>query len=91
MATIEERRLEMQLLEIERELGCESGEAALQRYDAVLAQLDERISEAMQSGLPPDEYARIAALKEANLVARKIMRLSVREGQAEKQEAHRAN
>lgn len=50
MATVEERRLEMQLLEIERELGCESGEAALQRYDAILAQLDERISEAMQCG-----------------------------------------
>ena len=91
MATIEERWLEMQLLEIERELGCESGEAALQRYDAILAQLDERISEAMQSGLPPDEYARIAVLKEANLVARKIMRLSVREGRAKKQEAHCAN
>ncbi|MBO5647260.1 MAG: hypothetical protein J6S30_00645 [Kiritimatiellae bacterium] len=91
MATIEERRSEMQLLEIERELESEGAEAALQRYDAILAQLDERISEAMQGGLPPDEYARVAALKEANLLARKIMRLSVREGRVKKQEALSAN
>ena len=81
----------MQLLEIERELACEEGENALARYDAILAQLDERIESAMREGLSPEEYARAAALREANLVARKIMRLSVREGRVKKQEAQCAN
>ena len=66
----------MQLLEIEKELGGADCDSALARYDAVLAGLEERIAEAMRVGLPPDEYSRVEELREANLVARKILRLS---------------
>ena len=66
------------LMELERELAGPGREAALARYDAVLAGLDRRIGEAMKSGLPPDEYPKVDALKEANTTARKILRLAVR-------------
>ena len=32
----------------------------------------------MKEGLPPDEYPAVEALKEANTLARKILRLTVR-------------
>ena len=70
----------MQLLELEKELGGTEGGAALARHDAVLAALEGRIAEAMRIGLPPDEYSRVEQLREANLVARKILRISAREG-----------
>jgi hypothetical protein len=39
----------------------------------------------MQAGLPPDEFPKVEALKEANTVARKILRLTVRvDGEARK-------
>lgn len=69
----------MQLLELEKELGGTEGGAALARHDAVLAALEGRIAEAMRIGLPPDEYSRVEQLREANLVARKILRISARE------------
>jgi hypothetical protein len=46
----------------------------------VLAALEGRIAEAMRVGLPPDEYSRVEELREANLVARKILRIAAREG-----------
>ena len=70
----------MQLLEIEKELSGTESEAALAKHDAVLAALEERIAEAMRVGLPPDEYSRVKELREANLTARKILRISAREG-----------
>ena len=70
----------MQLLEIEKELSGVESEAALAKHDAVLAALEERIAEAMRVGLPPDEYSRVEELREANLTARKILRISAREG-----------
>ena len=70
----------MQLLEIEKELGGAESAAALARHDAVLVALEGRIAEAMRAGLPPDEYSRVEELREANLVARKILRISAREG-----------
>ena len=66
------------LMEIERELAGPQKEAALAKYDAVLSALAERIDAAMQAGLPPDEFPKVEALKEANTVARKILRLTVR-------------
>jgi hypothetical protein len=66
----------MQLLEIEKELSGAESEAALAKHDAVLAALEERIAEAMRVGLPPDEYSRVEELREANLTARKILRIS---------------
>jgi len=66
------------LLEIERELAGPGRAQALSKYDAVLAALGERIETAMKNGLPPDEYPKAEALREANILARKILRLTVR-------------
>lgn len=66
----------MQLLEIEKELSGPDGDAAMSRYDAILAGLEDRIAEAMREGLAPDDYSRVEQLREANLVARKILRIS---------------
>ena len=68
----------VRLLEIERELAGPRKEAALARYDAVLLRLDRRIDAAMRDGLPPDEYPKVEALRDANTLARKILRLTVR-------------
>ena len=73
------------LMEIERELAGPQKEAALAKYDAVLSALAERIDAVLQAGLPPDEFPKVEALKEANTVARKILRLTVRvDGEARK-------
>jgi hypothetical protein len=69
----------MQLLEMEKELSGVDRDAALSRYDAVLAGLERRIAEALRAGLPPDDFSRVEQLREANLAARKILRISVRE------------
>ena len=69
----------MQLLELERELSGSERDAALARHDAILANLDARMNEALREGLPPDEFAHVEQLREATLVARKILRLSARE------------
>lgn len=75
----------VRLMEIEKELAGPQKEAALAKYDAVLSALAERIDAAMQAGLPPDEFPKVEALKEANTVARKILRLTVRvDGEARK-------
>ena len=68
------------LLEIEKELAGPDAEAYLARYDAVLVRLDRRLEAAMREGLPPDEYPKAEALREANTLARKILRLTVRVG-----------
>ena len=62
-----------------------AAEAYLARYDAVLVRLDRRLEAAMREGLPPDEYPKAEALREANTLARKILRLTVRvDGEARK-------
>ena len=58
------------LMEIERELSGPQKEAALAKYDA--------IQSAMRVGLSPDEFPKVEKLKEANILARKILRLTVR-------------
>jgi hypothetical protein len=68
----------LRLLEIEKELAGPNKDAALARYDKVLADLSARIDAALKAGLPPDEFPRAEALKEANTLARKILRLTVR-------------
>ena len=68
------------LLEIERELAGPEKETALARYDAVLAALGRRLEAAMKEGLPPEEFPKAEALREANTLARKILRLTVRVG-----------
>ena len=75
----------VRLMEIEKELAGPQREAALARYDAVLSALAKRIDAAMKAGLPPDEFPRVDALREANTIARKILRLTVRvDGEARK-------
>ena len=75
----------VRLLEIEKELAGPQKEAALARHDAVLSALAERIDTAMREGLPPDEYPAVEELREANTLARKILRLTVRvDGEARK-------
>ena len=68
------------LLEIERELAGPGKDAALARYDAVLVGLERRLDAAMKEGLPPDEFPRVEALREAKTLARKILRLTARVG-----------
>lgn len=70
----------LKLLEIERELSGPASEAAFRRHDAVLAALDARISALLSTGTTPDEYAKVERLKEANVIARKLLRLAVKEG-----------
>ncbi len=70
----------IRLLEIEKELAGPQRDAALARHDAVLAGLERRIDAAMKAGLPPDEYPNVEALREANTLARKILRLTARVG-----------
>ena len=68
------------LLNLERELAGPDAEAHLARYDAVLVALERRLGAAMKEGLPPDEYPKVEALREANTLARKILRLTARVG-----------
>jgi len=68
------------LLEIEKELAGPDAETHLARYDAVLVALERRLMAAMKEGLPPEEFPKAEALREANTLARKILRLTVRVG-----------
>lgn len=70
----------IKLLEIEHELTGSNSEEALARYDAILLNLDSRISEQLNMGLQPEDFARAEKLKEANIIARKLLRLAVKEG-----------
>ena len=66
------------LLEIEKELAGPDSHDALVRYDAVLVALGRRLEAALKAGLPPDEFPKAEALMDANTIARKILRLTVR-------------
>ena len=68
----------LRLLEIEKDLAGPDREAALARYDKVLADLSARIDAALRRGLAPDEFPKVELLKEATVLARKILRLTVR-------------
>ena len=65
------------LLEIERELAGPEKNSALARYDAVLVALERRLEAAMKEGVPPEEFPKVGELREANTLARKILRLTV--------------
>ena len=68
------------LMEIEKELAGPSGGAALAKYDAILVRLGERIDSALKEGLPPEEFPKVEELREASVLARKILRLTARVG-----------
>lgn len=72
----------MELLEIEKELNGADKEAAMAKYDAVLIDLQSRLQEALRVGLAPDDFERCKPLEEAIVVARKLLRLQVRQEQA---------
>ena len=72
---------QMNLLDIEKELAGPDGEAALERYDKLLVSLDGRLADALNEGLPPDEFSSAEQLKDAVLLARKLLRLAYRETQ----------
>ena len=69
-----------ELLALERELSGPGAQEALARRDAVLLGLENRIAAALRDGVPPEDYPKLEQLREANTVARKILRLAVREG-----------
>ena len=71
-----------QLLALERELSGPGAQEALARRAAVLLGLANRIADALRDGVAPEDYSMIEQLREANTIARKILRLSVRDGQA---------
>ena len=68
------------LLDIERELAGPEKDSALARYDAVLVALERRLEAAMKEGMSPDEFPKVEQLREANVLARKILRLTARVG-----------
>ena len=68
----------MNLLDIEKELAGPDGEAAMQGYDLMLAKLDARLADALQGGLAPEDYSAAEQLKNAVLLARKLLRLAHR-------------
>ena len=74
----EERTEPLRLIEIEKELAGPDRMAALARYDAALEALSGRIDAAMKEGLPPAEFPKSKELMEATVLARKILRLTVR-------------
>ena len=73
-----------QLLELERELAGPGAQEALARHDAVLLGLENRIADALRDGVPPDDYDKLGQLREANVLARKILRLATRDGETNK-------
>ena len=68
----------MELLEIERELAGAEKDAALAKYDGMLVALGERLRVALSKGVPPSDYRKFRELAEAAVVARKLLRLQVR-------------
>ena len=68
----------IRVLEIERELSRPNRQEALARYDRTLLDLSNRIESALKEGVPPDEFQKVELLRDANTIARKILRLAVR-------------
>lgn len=68
----------MELLEIEKELKGEGRAAALEKYDRTLVALARRCREALDVGVPPEEFRKLEELDGAVTVARKVMRLQMK-------------
>ncbi len=76
METVNENPL--RLLKIEEELAGSDADEAVRKYDAELLAIDARAKEAMNRGLAPEDFAKVEELKEAVLVARKLIRLAAK-------------
>ena len=74
----------LQLLALERELSGPGAQEALARHDAVLLGLENRLADALREGVSPDDFPRLQQLRDANVVARKILRLATRDGETNK-------
>lgn len=74
--------MSLKLLSLETELSGPDRETVFARHDAVLAALDERLGRHLQAGLNREDFARVEQLKDATLVARKLLRLVMKEGDA---------
>ena len=73
-----------QLLAPERELSGPGAQEALARHAAVLLGLENRLADALREGVSPDDFPRLQQLRDANVVARKILRLATRDGETNK-------
>ena len=73
-----------QLLALERELSGPGAQEALARHDAVLLGLENRLADALREGVSPDEFPKPQQVREANVLARKILRLATRDGETNK-------
>ncbi len=73
-----------QLLALERELSGPGAKEALARHDAVLLGLENRLADVLREGVSPDEFPKLQQLREANVLARKILRLAMRDGETNK-------
>ena len=51
----------------------------------MLAGLDARLADALRDGVSPDDFPKLEQLREANVLARKILRLALRDGETNKQ------
>lgn len=72
--------MSLKLLSIENELTGPDRDEAFSRYDALLAALDERLVDQLQLGLNRDDFLRAEQLKEATVLARKLLRLVMKDG-----------
>ncbi|GEM_PF-3340673 len=69
------------LLNLEKELAGETDippQQALGKYDNCLIALANRLKQALDAGLPPDDFAKCNQLAEAVTTARKILRLALK-------------
>lgn len=67
----------MQLMEIEKRLAGPDKMQALEEYDGTLRALSQRIDSTMQEGVAPDDFRKLEDLREATILARKLLRLTV--------------
>lgn len=74
METVNENPL--RLLKIEEELAGPEASEAVRKYDAELLEIDARAKDAMNRGLAPEDFAKVEELKDAVLIARKLIRLA---------------
>ena len=69
----------MELLDIEKELAGPERMEALKKYDDTLVSLQARVKESLRIGLAASDFAKVSELDEVVTVARKLLRLQVRD------------
>lgn len=70
---------QMELIDLEKELAGPDKNAAMEKYDQELVSLQARVKEALRIGLSTEEFSKVGALDEVVTIARKLLRLQVRE------------